>query len=156
MVDRRPDLAELQARPQRLHPHMVLLVDHHAHRFVPVQNQSAAGTLRRVFAADEMSLHQDLFVERREVVHGLRECLVHLRQGLDRGPDDVENPDALRLLGPAGKRGVVDVPGQTDAAGHHDPVVGAFAPGGFRRRCQKLIKVHRFSAAGCLTARSFV
>ncbi len=64
LVDGSPCLAQLQTRPQGLHAEVVLLVDHEAKGFVPIQHETAAGALGGVLAADEMTFHQDLFIER--------------------------------------------------------------------------------------------
>src|SRR5215469_7620115 len=62
-VDSGPGLAKLKPRAERLHPEMVLLINHDAQGFVPVQNQSAAGALGGVLATDQMPLDENLLIE---------------------------------------------------------------------------------------------
>jgi hypothetical protein len=65
LIDGAPGLLQLQAGPQRLHPQMIFLIDHHTERFLAIQHQAAAGTLGSVFAADQMAFHQNIFVQHR-------------------------------------------------------------------------------------------
>ena len=132
-VNRAPRLPQLQAGAQRLHPQVVLLVNHHAKRFVAIQHQAAAGTFRGMFAADEVPLHQDLLVQRVEIVHRLGEGVLHFRQALHRRPDQFKHADALRLFRPARKRRVLQIARQPHAAGHDNPVVRAVPLRGLRR-----------------------
>ena len=62
-INGHPGLAQLKPGPQCLHPQMVLFVDHHTNILLSVQHDAAAGVLGRVFAADEVTLHQDLLVQ---------------------------------------------------------------------------------------------
>jgi hypothetical protein len=144
MVNRAPRLPQLQSGTQRLHPQMVLLVDHHAETFLAVQDEAAAGAFCRVFAADEMALHQNLFVERAEIVHRLRKRALHLRQALDRRTNRLQNFHTLRLFRPAGKRRVPHIARQPHAARHDDAVMRAVALRGLGGRNQKFVEVHLF------------
>ena len=144
MVNRAPRLPQLQPGPQRLHPQMVLLVDHHTETFLAVQHQAAAGAFRRVFAADEMALDQNLLVERAEIVHRLRKRALHLRQALDRRTDHLQNFHALRLFRPAGKRRAAQIARQPHAARHDDAIMRAVALRGLGGRNQKFVKIHLF------------
>ena len=62
-----------------------------------------------------------------------RKRILHLRQAFDGGPDEFQHFDALRLFGPAGKGGVLDIARQADAAGHDDAVMRSFAARASRR-----------------------
>jgi hypothetical protein len=42
---------------------MILLVDHHAERFILVEHQSAAGALGGMFAANQVALDQYVLIE---------------------------------------------------------------------------------------------
>ena len=103
LVDGHARPAELQAGPQGLHPQMVLLVDHHAERFLLVDDQAAAGVLGGVFAADQMALDENLFVQRPQVIHRLGKGPVQFRQALHGRTDDVQRLDASVFLAHPGK-----------------------------------------------------
>src|SRR3569832_392465 len=64
LINGSPSLTKLKSRTQRLHSEVVLLVNHHAKRFFPVQHQPTAGALGGMFAADQVALHEDLLIER--------------------------------------------------------------------------------------------
>jgi hypothetical protein len=127
LINGLPGLLQLQPGAQRLHPQMILLIDHDAERLFAIENQAAAGILGRVFPANQVPLDQDIFVEQREVVHRLGEVISHLGQGLDGRPDTLENADSFGLFGPARKRRALDVAGEPHAAGHDDLIVRPFA-----------------------------
>ena len=77
LVDGGPGVADLQPRQQRLHAEVIFLVDHHADALVLTEHEAAAGVFRGVFAADEMSLDENLFVERGQLVHAGVEAVLH-------------------------------------------------------------------------------
>ena len=104
LVNGAPGLPQLQAGTQRLHPQMILLVDHHAERFLAVQDQAAAGAFRGVFAADEMALDQNLLVQRGQIVHRLGKRVLHLRQAFDGGPDQSPGRGCARAFLPSRER----------------------------------------------------
>ena len=128
--------------PQRLHPQVILFVDHHAEGFLAVQHQAAADAFGGVFAADEMALDQNLLVQRGQIVHRLGERILHFRQAFDRRANRFQDFDALGLFRPAGKRGVPHVARQPHAARHHDAVVRPLAARGFGRWNEKFMQVH--------------
>jgi hypothetical protein len=68
-VDVGPGLAELETRQESLHAQMVLLVDHHAERFGPVEDDPGTLALGRVLPADHVPFDQYLLVEGRKILH---------------------------------------------------------------------------------------
>jgi hypothetical protein len=77
-----------------------------------------------------MTFYQDLFVQRRQTVHGLRKRVLHLGQTFDCRTDEIQDANPLRLLSPTREGSISDISSQPDAAGHHDPVMRAFAASG--------------------------
>jgi len=82
---------------------------------------------RRVLAADEMTLHEDLLLERREILELFGKGILHLGKPFHRRADLLKDGDTLGFLGPAGEGFPLQVAGETDAAAHDDLVVRARA-----------------------------
>ena len=122
-VDHRVDLLELESGADRLHPEVILLVDHEAEGLLGIHHHGAARTARRMLAADEVTFHEDLLLERREILEPLGEGIFHLGKPLDRRADLLENSNALGFLGPARKGFALEVARETDAAADDDLVV---------------------------------
>jgi hypothetical protein len=131
LINGEPGLLELEAGAERLHAEMVLLIDHDAKGFVAIEDQAAAGILGGVFAANEMALDENLFVQRREIVHRFRESALHFGQVLDGRTNQIEDTDALGFFCPTREGGIADVSGEADATRHDDPVVRALATRAF-------------------------
>ena len=87
LIDGAPGLAKLQSGAERLHPQVILLVDHHAERFLAVQHQATAGAFGGMLPADEMALDQNLLVQGGKVIHRFGKSVLHVGQRLDRWPD---------------------------------------------------------------------
>ena len=85
---------------------MVLLIDHHAEGLLSIENQSAPGTLGGMLAADQMPFNEDLFIQRGQRVHRLREGVFHLPEGFHRWTDQLEHSDPFRFLRPTREGGL--------------------------------------------------
>ncbi len=108
LVDELERALQLETGANRLHPQVVFLVHHDAQRLAAIHDDRAAHTLRRMLAADEMPLDQDLFFQRRKVLQQFRERVLHFRQLLDARFDQLEDLRALGFLGPARERRVAE------------------------------------------------
>ncbi len=148
LVHRLPRLARLETGPQRLHPQMILLVDHHRESFRAVHDQPAADIFRGVFAADEMALDEQLLVQRGQIVHRLGEGIGHFRQRDHCGQNRFQHFHALRFFGPTWKRMVAQISRQPHAARHYNAVMRPVPVRGLRRRTQKLMDVFHRDFAG--------
>ena len=112
---------------------MILFIDHHAQGLTPIHHHATADALGGVFAADQVSLHQNLFLQRSQILQQFRERILHLRQLLDPRHDELENCGAISLLRPARKRTIPHIAREPYPAAHHDLVMGAFAAQPFAR-----------------------
>ena len=121
---------------------MVFLVDHHAEAFLLIHDEAAARALGGELAADEVALDEDLFVQRREVIHRGSEVRRKLRQALHSGLDRLEHAEAVGLLGPRREGLLLEVARQPHAAGHDDAVLRAGALAGDRRRSEEFVDGH--------------
>ncbi len=70
-VDQLEGVLQLQPGANRLHPQMILLVDHDAERLFAVHRDRTANSFGRVLAADEVALDQNLLLERGKVLEEL-------------------------------------------------------------------------------------
>src|SRR4051794_976519 len=132
---------------------MVLFVDHDAERLPAVHHHRAADALRRVLAADQMPLHQHLFLERGEILQQFRKRILHLWQLFDARLDQFKNLGALELLRPAGKWPVPEIARQPDATADHDLVMRTFSAQPLAAARHDIREFHEWlvkSASSCL------
>ena len=133
----------MEPGPQCLNPQMVLFVDHHADVFFTVQHNAAAGILGRVFTADKMPFHQNLFVQGGQLIHRFgKNLLPQQGQGFDRWHQRLKGLNSLCLLGMARERDRSEIARQTNPAGEHDFVVRATAQAGLGGGDQKIDDTH--------------
>src|SRR5258708_25789197 len=78
LIDELERAFQLQPRANRLHPQMVLFVDHDAERLATIHDNRAADTFGGVLATDEMSLDEHLFLHGRKILQQLRKRILHL------------------------------------------------------------------------------
>ena len=92
---------QLETSPQGLDAEVVLLIHHDADGLGGIDDHAAAGALGGVFTADQMALHQHLFVQRAQVVHAFdKRALAHGRFSGMR-PSAVKAPGGVPPCGPA-------------------------------------------------------
>ena len=83
-------------------------------------------------------------------------ALFHFRQSFDRGLNEFQHANPLRLLGPAGEGGILEVARQPDAAGHDNPIVRPFASRALGRGDEEAVQVHEDQGVAALAARAVV
>ena len=147
LVDGVPCVFDLQSGKQRLHAEVILFVDHHADILVLTKHEAAAGVFRGVFAADEMSFDENLFVERGQLIHAGVEAVLHRLDLQHVVADVLEGLDAHRFFCPAGEWGVGEVSGKAHAARPDDLVRRAFSLGGCGGAGKDLVNVHRVTGS---------
>ena len=66
LVNHREDLSQLQAAADRLHPQMILLIDHETQTLRGIHDNCAANALGGMLTADQMPFHKNLLFQWRE------------------------------------------------------------------------------------------
>ena len=124
-----PNLFHLQPRQQRLHPQVILFIDHHAQRLVLAKHQPAARALGRVLAADQMPLHEQLLVQRLQRLHRFRKPPAHRRGRRDRRLNKFARLHPTRLFRAPREWPTRHIARQTHAARQHHVILRPFAIG---------------------------
>ena len=134
---------KLQAGANRLHPEVVLLVDHYADGLLPIHHRAATNTLGGMLATDEMPFDEDLLLNSGKLCHFLRERIFHLGNGFEREANLLHNGETVLLASPAGKGMASEIASQTHAAGNHNITLRTGGPHPFSWVFQEGGKSHR-------------
>jgi hypothetical protein len=116
---------------------MILLVHHHADGLAAVHHSPASGAFCGMFATDEMTLDEDLLLNRGQLCHFLREGILHLRQLFENWPDRIHHDLPVFFFRPTRERVAYKIPCQSNATRHHDVAFGTGGPHPFSRFFQK-------------------
>ena len=73
-------LLQLKTGANRLHPKMIFFVNHDAKGLPPIYDHRATGALGGMLPTDKMAFHQNLPVQRGEVLQAFRKRLLHFRK----------------------------------------------------------------------------
>ena len=153
LVEKLERLFQLQTRAHRLHSQMIFFVDHDAERLAAIHDHRAARALCRMLATNEMSLDQNLFFQRGQVLQKFRKRILHLGKFFHARLDQFENRSALGLFRPAWKRAVAQIASQPHPAADDDLMMRSFTAEPFPRVGHDIRKFHsptssnRFRAA---------
>src|SRR5262245_60726374 len=109
-----------------------------------------------MFAADQVPLDQNLFVQRGQAVHRPGERILHLGQVLDRRTYQFEDLDSFRFFGPRRETGFLEVARQADAAGRDNPVMGPLTPGYLSGRDKESMDVGSHHVVAASVTRALV
>ena len=123
-VDGIPNLLELVAGPQHLNAQVVLFVDHDHARLVLADHDTGAGFRVAKLAADQVTLHQNLFLQFIKALNWNRQTALHLRQRRHGLHALVANLAFLRIFCPTGKGMLGQIAREADTGHQHH---GAFA-----------------------------
>ena len=130
LSDRVPSLLQLEPGTEHLNPQVVLFVDHHRKSLVLADHDARATFRAAEFAADQVALDEDLFLEVAELAHRDIERTLHRRGRGDGLATNPENLLALGGFGPAGKSRAREIPREANPRHQHN---SGFAAGGVRQ-----------------------
>src|SRR5688572_3663381 len=102
-----------------------------------------------MFPADQMTFHQHLLIHGGHTVHGFGIGVGHLWKRLHCWTNRLKGADSICLFCPTRKSKGFEVSSQPNPAGKNDLGVGAFAPGRFSRRAEKLVNVFAHGEVRC-------
>src|SRR5262245_20117928 len=102
---------------------MIFFVDHDAKGLSPIHDDRAADALSRMFSTDQMTFHQYLPVQRRDVLQAFRERFLHFRKRFHTRPDQFQNRTAFRFLRPTWKRTVAQIARESYTTADYDLVM---------------------------------
>ena len=147
LVDRRPGLLQLKARPEHLDPEVVLLVDHDRNRLVLADDDAASLLGAAQLAADQVALNQDPLLQLAQFAHADRKAALHRRGREDGGPAGLQDLLPLSRLRPAREGLAGQVAGQADPRHEDDGRLAARGVGQLGRGVDERFDGHRFSGS---------
>ena len=157
-LDLLPRAVEVEAAVHALDAEVILLVDHQAHLFEPVDGDAPCALGIGMLAADQLPLDEEAPVDFLKVADvDVIELAPH-RHRRDPFAEDALGVGAVLLRRPAHERKLGEVARQTHPAAHHDVGIGPRSPEPFPDRVGERVEPHAFSspalAAGGVQASS--